>query len=131
MTVSIDNNLSKKMTNRIGRKKYSLMQKRELVEEAQQAGSSMSMVARKYGISPSLMFFWRRKMEEGALAGLDTGEDLVPASQVKELKSKVRELERLLGRKTVEVEILKEAVEIGREKKLISRVPLRGVEDFK
>ncbi len=70
-------------------------------------------------------------MEDGALVGLRTGEDLVAASQVKELKNKIRELERLLGRKTVEVEILKEAVEVGREKKLISRAPLQGVEGFR
>jgi transposase len=70
-------------------------------------------------------------MEDGALVGLGTGEDLVAASQVKELKNKIRELERLLGRKTVEVEILKEAVELGREKKLISRAPLQGVEGFR
>jgi transposase len=34
----------------------------------------------------------------------------------------------VLGRKTVENEILREAVEIAREKKLISRQPLPGVE---
>jgi transposase len=31
---------------------------------------------------------------------------------------------------TYEPEVLKEAVRLGREKKLISRAPLRGVEDF-
>lgn len=112
-------------------KKYNLQQKREFVEEAGRAGSSVSIVARKYGLAPSVLFNWRRQMEEGALVGLDSGENLVPASQVKELKHKIRELERLLGRKTVEVEILKEAVELGREKKLISRAPLQGVEGFK
>lgn len=89
------------------------------------------MVARKYGLSPSQMFQWRRMMEDGGLAGLGSGEKVVPASQVRELKAKVRELERLLGRKTVEVEILKEAVELAREKKLISRAPLQGVDGFK
>lgn len=112
-------------------RRYTLAQKRDLLEESSRAGSSISLVARKYGLSSSVMFLWRRKMEEGALVGLDTSEDLVPASQVKELKGKLRQLERLLGKKTVEVEILKEAVELGREKKLISRAPLRGVEDFR
>ena len=113
------------------RRRFTLAQKRGFIEEASQVGSSISIVARKYGLSPSGMFQWRRMMEEGALAGLDSEETLVPASQVKELKGKVRELERLLGKKTVEVEILKEAVELGREKKLISRVPLQGVDGFK
>ena len=45
-------------------------------------------------------------------------------------EERIRRLERLLGMKTEEVEILKEAVRIGREKKLISRSPLRGLKDF-
>jgi transposase len=42
---------------------------------------------------------------------------------VKVLKVRIRELERLLGRKTLENEILKDAIEIAREKKLLSRAP--------
>jgi transposase len=49
---------------------------------------------------------------------------LFRSSEVKELRTQVRELERLLGRKTMEVEILKDAIRIAREKKLISHVPL-------
>jgi transposase len=54
----------------------------------------------------------------------------VPESQVKELELRIRQLERVLGQKTLDIEILKEAVRIGREKKLISRQPLRGVDGF-
>jgi transposase len=61
--------------------------------------------------------------------GADEG--VVAASEVKELKRQIREMERLLGRKTMEVEILKEAVRIAREKKLISRVPLLPEDDFR
>ena len=69
-------------------------------------------------------------MEEGALTGVGSEERVVPESEVKQLRKQVKELERMLGRKTMEVEILKEAVTIAREKKLISRSPLRGVEGF-
>ncbi len=69
-------------------------------------------------------------MEEGALKGISTQEDLVPKSQVKELEKRVRELERILGKKTLENEILREGLRIGREKKLISRQPLLGLEDL-
>lgn len=69
-------------------------------------------------------------MEEGALTGVGSEEAVVPASQVKTLEAKVRQLERIIGQKAVDIEILKEAVRIGREKKLISRQPLVGVEDF-
>ena len=44
-------------------------------------------------------------------------DDVVPASEAKRLEEKVRELERLLGRKTMEVETLKEALDLARLKK--------------
>jgi transposase len=69
-------------------------------------------------------------MEEGALTGVGSEERVVPVSQVRELEAKVRQLERIIGQKTVDIEILKEAIRIGREKKLISRQPLVGVESF-
>lgn len=67
-------------------------------------------------------------MEQGALEGIRSEEELVPKSRFKELEKQVRELERMLGKKTLENEILKEAIKVGREKKLISRQPLPGVE---
>ena len=69
-------------------------------------------------------------MEEGALTAVGSEEAVVPASQVKALEAKIRQLERIIGQKAVDIEILKEAVRIGREKKLISRQPLLGMEDF-
>jgi transposase len=58
------------------------------------------------------------------MSSLGADEAVVPESEVKQLNSRVRELERLLGKKTLENEILKDAIEIAREKKLISRSPL-------
>jgi transposase len=59
-------------------------------------------------------------MENGKDKGLESGEEVVPLSQLKQAEARIRELERLLGKKTVQVEILEEAVRIAREKKLIS-----------
>ncbi len=112
------------------RRKWSVEEKRQIIEETYQAGSSVSQVARKYGIIPSQLFYWRRMMESGAMKGISSEEELVPKSQIKDLERRVRELERILGKKTLENEILKEAVRIGREKKLISRQPLPGVDDL-
>ena len=69
-------------------------------------------------------------MTQGQLRAVDKEQNVFPESEKKAMDKKIRELERLLGRKTMEVECLKEAVRIGREKKLISREPLQGVEDF-
>lgn len=110
------------------RRRWSPQQKLALVEEVMQTGEPVSVVARRNGVAPSQLFAWRRLMEEGGKSAIGAGGDVVAASEVKALKTKVRELERLLGRKTVENEILKEALEMAREKKLISRMPLPGVE---
>ena len=70
-------------------------------------------------------------MKEGQLEAIDSEEKVVPLSDLKSLQRKISELEKVLGRKTLEVEILKEAVRVGREKKLISQEPLQGLGDFK
>ena len=112
------------------RRRYTADQKIEILNESRLPGMNISIVARKYGIAPSQVFYWRRRMEEGAKVGVGYEESVHPASQIRELEKRVARLERMLGRKTEEVEILKEAVRIAREKKLISRQPLSGLEDF-
>jgi transposase len=50
--------------------------------------------------------------------------------RVKELERRIRELERALGKKTLEVEILKEGYRIAQEKKLLLRQPLLDRENL-
>jgi transposase len=69
-------------------------------------------------------------MESSGLTGIKSEETVVAQSEVNELKKKIKKLEQTLGKKTLENEILREAVKIGREKKLISRQPLPGLEDL-
>lgn len=112
------------------RRRWAPAEKRAIVQETYEPGMTVSLVARKHGIAPNQLFYWRRRMEDGALTGVGSEEKVVPESQVRELEAKIRRLECILGQKTVDIEILKEAIKIGREKKLISRQPLVGVEDF-
>jgi len=112
------------------RRRWAPAEKKAIVEETYQPGMSVSSVARKHGIPPNQVFYWRRRMEDGALTGVGTEERVVAESELKKAHDRIKRLERLLGQKTEEVECLKEAVRIGREKKLISRQPLLGVEDF-
>lgn len=112
------------------RRRWAPAEKKAVVMETYAPGMTVSYVARKHGIAPSQLFYWRRRMDEGAIMAVGSEENVVPESQMKELEKRIKRLERLLGQKTEEVEILKEAVKIAREKKLISRMPLEGVEDF-
>ena len=111
------------------RRRWSVAEKIRIVQECEQPGMSVSYVARKYDIAPNLLFRWRRLMREGGLSAIQANEQVIGASEVRRLKNRIRELERLLGKKTMENEILKEAIEIAREKKLISRVPLLPEDD--
>ena len=100
------------------RRRYTTEQKLAVVSETMQPGMSISYVARRHGLSPSLVFRWRRLMTEGGHEAVRADDDVVPAADIRRLEERVRELERLLGRKTMEVEILKEALELSRSKKL-------------
>jgi transposase len=112
------------------RRRWAPAEKKAIVEETYEPGMSVSAVARRRGIPPNQIFRWRRLMEDGALTGVGSEERVVAESELKKAQERIKRLERLLGQKTEEVEVLKEAVRIGREKKLISRQPLLGVEDF-
>jgi transposase len=111
------------------RRRWSLDEKIRAVDESSVPGMTVSFVARKYGISPSLLFRWRKLMTEGGKVAVGADDAVVSAQEQRELKRRIRDLERALGRKTLEVEILKEAIEVAREKKLISRVPLLPEDD--
>jgi transposase len=104
------------------RRRWSTAEKVRLVEEAMQPGMSVSFVARQAGISPSQLFAWKRRMLEGGHAAVQADEDVVGTSRVRDLEKRVRDLERLLGRKTMENEILKEALDVARPKKRTSHL---------
>lgn len=102
------------------RRRFTSEQKRALLTEATRPGSSVSETARRYGISPSLLFKWKAAMDDATDKSLKKNERLVPESEVKEMHKRIRELERLAGKQAMKIEILEEAVKIAREKKWIS-----------
>ena len=67
------------------RRRYSPAEKTSIIQESSEPGQSVSGVARKYGIAPSLLFYWRRMMENGALTAVGANEDVVPVSEMKAL----------------------------------------------
>ena len=57
-------------------------------------------------------------------AAVAAGEDVVSASELAAAIKQINQLQRLPGKKTMEVEILKEAVEYAQSRKWIAHVPL-------
>ena len=106
------------------RRRWTAAEKLAMVRETYEAGQSVSMVARKYGVNPNQVFHWRRLERDGAYTAVNAGEAVVPAAELDAARRQIRELQQLLGKKTLENEILKEAVEVARERKWIARAPL-------
>jgi transposase len=50
------------------RRRFSVEEKLQLIEETQQPGMSVSLVARRHGISRDLLFRWRRDWRRGLLS---------------------------------------------------------------
>jgi transposase len=106
------------------RRRWSAQEKASLVRRTYEPGMSVSLVARQEGVSASLLFQWRKLEREGALTAVSAGESVVPASELAAARAEIAKLQRILGKKTLENEILKEAVEYAAEKKWIARSPL-------
>jgi len=112
------------------RRRWSPAEKAELVRQTYEPGMSVSLVARQHGVAASQLFNWRKLEREGALTAVSSGESVVPASERAAARAQIAQLQRLLGKKTMENEILKEAVDIAREKKWFARSSLLNKDEL-
>jgi len=106
------------------RRRWTPEQKLEIVKQTNEPGSSVSMVARQFGITAAQLFQWRKAYLQGSLMAVGANETVVPASELQEAMRRIKQLEGALGRKTLENEILKEAVDFAKAKKWIARSPV-------
>lgn len=106
------------------RRRWSIEEKLAMVREGLEPGLGVSVVARRNGINPNQLFHRRKLYQDGSLSAFSAGEAVVPASELADALKQIRELQRMLGKKTMEAEILKEAVEIARSRKWIAHSPL-------
>ncbi|MGF6919873.1 transposase-like protein [Paraburkholderia sp. 40] len=98
------------------RRRWSAEEKLAMVRESFEPGKSVSMVARQHGVNPNQLFHWRTLYQDGSLSAVSTGEEVVPASELSDALKQIRELQRLLGKKTMENEILREVVEVAKSR---------------
>ena len=99
------------------RRRWSAADKLRIVEETMYDGESISAVARRNGVAPNLLYRWRKLMLEGGSIAVAADDSVTGNKTVRDMEARIRELERQLGRKTMEVEILKEALDKSRAKK--------------
>lgn len=89
-------------------KRYTPEEKLAIVQEWKQQGLSLEEVCRKHGLHALTVHKWKKSLERG----LQERGDLIPKAQLTALQKKVDELERALGRKALEADILKKAFEL-------------------
>ena len=96
---------------------WSAAEKLRIVGEPLDERSSISVVARCNGVAPNLLYRWRRLMLEGGSVAVTGDDEVISNKLVRQMDERIREFERQLGRKTLEVEILKGALDKARPKK--------------
>ena len=77
--------------------------KRQVVEELLSGISSPAQIIRRYEISSDLLYHWKKQYAKGAFEN--------PPDKTAALEERVRQLEQLLGKLTLENEFLKKAVQ--------------------
>lgn len=90
-------------------RRFTLSEKIAIVRESMQPGVSASFVARRHRIAVNVLYYWRKAYRDV----IDT--DLTRAApgpstdqQIEDLRLQVRNLERLLGQRTLEIALLRE-----------------------
>jgi transposase len=84
-------------------RKWTVGQKLEIVLAGLRGDRSVAEVCRERQISENLFYAWREKLLEGGSERLSGKQE---RTEIAELRKRVRDLERSLGRKTYELEIL-------------------------
>jgi transposase len=87
-----------------GRRVFSAEFKRTTVHRRLAGEKTVAERSREPDIVPSVIRNWARRSEAGAATAVAANEDVVPANQLREAYTRIRELGRLLGRKQVEVD---------------------------
>ena len=99
------------------RRRFNDTFKRMVVEEYLSGAATQAQLAHRHNLSPNLIPRWRKGYSAGKLTQ-DNSEDISATD------ASIRELERMVGKLTMENEFLKKTVELKeRKKKDFNRVP--------
>ncbi len=95
-----------------GRRMFTAEFKRTTVERIGSGETTVAEVAREMDIQPTVIRRWIKLSEGGSTAAVQAGEPVVPLSRVRDLEKQIRELQRLVGKQAMTIEILEAAREV-------------------
>ena len=92
------------------RVRRSILEKIAIVRESLKPGITAAHVAKRHGIALNVLYYWRKVYREIATMDLTAAVGVASEehSEVADLRLQVRNLERLLGQRTLEIALLKE-----------------------
>lgn len=92
-----------------GRRMFTPEFKREQIERVLRGELTLAELSRELQISRNLLARWKSLITAGAQTAVEANEEVVPASELRIAQQQIRELQRLVGKQTVELEILRAA----------------------
>lgn len=101
------------------KRNYSVAFKRQVVEELLSGSATTGQLSRRYDISAGLIGHWKNRYMEGKLI---EGK----SANVKALEAKIKDLEQMVGRLTMDNELLKKAMEYSLQKRRDNSLPITG-----
>jgi transposase len=94
-----------------GRRLFTAEFKREQVDRILRGEITASELSRELGVARSLIQRWKHLATKGAEAAVGSNGDVVPVAELHTAQTRIKELERLVGKQTMELEILRAARE--------------------
>ncbi len=92
-----------------GRRLFTSEFKREQIGRVVRGEVSLAELTRELDVSPSVVRRWKHLGERGSETAMEANDEVVPIRELKAANDRIRELERALGKKSLEVEILQAA----------------------
>jgi transposase len=94
-----------------GRRLFTAEFKREQIDRILKGEITASELSRELGVARSLIQRWKHLVTKGAEAAVGSNGEVVPVADLRAAQSRIKELERLVGKQTMELEILRAARE--------------------
>lgn len=94
------------------RRRWTAIEKQRIIEETYHPGTTVSLVARKYKLSPSQVFQWRKYYENGALVSIKSEDSVVPQSEVNDLMKRIKKLADIRNATFIPVRLICELEEL-------------------
>src|SRR5512132_1514172 len=90
-----------------GRRLFTAEFKRQQIDRILKGEVTAAELSRELGVARSLIQRWKYLVTKGAEAAVGSNGDVVPVADLRAAQARIRELERLVGKQTLELEILR------------------------